>query len=323
MQHKKFSIGVDIGGTNSSFGLISPSGEILLEKAKPTRLFETPEKLAEYILQEIINSGFLLADCEGIGIGAPSANAQTGYIHGSANLPWKGDVPLRQAFETLLKIPVVVDNDANAAACGEAIYGAAKGLKDFAVVTIGTGLGAGIVHKGRLINGFDGNGGELGHTILIPEGRQCGCGRKGCLETYTSASGIKHTAVELAANWQEQTDLVRRVQSGADFSSKTIFEFLQKGDSLAEEVFQRTGYWLGLGIANLVTLLGLERIFLFGGPVSAGAALLNPIVETFQNQVIFFYREKTKIEITELSGRKASLLGAASLISFKELAIRR
>lgn len=315
---RKFSIGVDIGGTNTSFGLVTPEGEILFQKGWPTHQFDSPLTLAKSIFQEIKSENFSFKNCVGIGIGAPSANARTGYIHSAANLHWKGDVDIRRQFESFFKLPVAIANDANATACGEAIYGAAKGIKDFAVVTIGTGLGSGIFHKGHLIDGFDGNGGELGHTILIPDGRQCGCGRRGCLETYTSASGIKHTGALLAEDWAGKSDLAEWIHSGKDFSSKTIFDFLKNNDALAQEVFKKTGYWLGIGIANMVTMIGLERIFLFGGPVAAGAALLDPVVYAFREQVIFYYRDKTKIEITGLVDRTASLLGAASLIYFKE-----
>lgn len=317
MSEKKFFIGVDIGGTHCSFGIVSPNGEIFYQQTWSTQDFDTPTHLAQKIIDEIhsINT-YSLVNCQGVGIGAPSANTHTGCIHHAANLPWKGVVDIQNQFETAFNLPVALANDANATACGEAIFGGAKNLNNFAVVTIGTGLGAGIIVNGKIIEGFDGNGGELGHMLLYPDGRKCGCGRNGCLETYTSASGMVYTAKELASEYATPSNLAKWILNGNNISGKTIFNFLQEQDILAAEVFKRTGYRLGIGIANMVTLLGLEQIFLFGGPVAAGDCLLNPIKESFNKHVIFFYQGKTIIQPSLLPNRDASILGAASLVQF-------
>lgn len=312
-----FSIGVDIGGTNTAYGIVADSGKIIHEKWWQTQSFPTVEDLAKAIFEDIKTlSDIDFEAIRGIGIGAPSANSETGCIHHSANLNWKGIVPIQQVFETLFGLPCTIANDANTAAMGEKIYGDAKDLENFVVITIGTGLGAGIMCNGKLISGFDGNGGEFGHIVVEYNGRPCGCGRNGCLETYTSASGIKKTAQILADSGKYKTGLNECIQSQKDWNSQTVFEYVLAGDEMAKAVFEHTGNYLGAALANLVTLLGLEKIFLFGGPVKAGEILLQPIQKTFDEQVIFYYKGKVKIKITALNERDAAILGAAAMVQY-------
>ena len=312
---QKFSIGVDIGGTNVAYGIVDEQGNIWYEKWWATASFHSVRALAERIKADVQNhSGYSLEDCRGIGIGAPSANAKTGSIHHSANLPWNGVVEVVSEFKAVFNIPVSLANDANATALGEGKFGGASGLENYVVITIGTGIGSGIICNGKIIEGFDGNGGEFGHTIVTAGGRPCGCGRNGCLETYTSASGIRTTAQELAALQEYTSPLSVYIRSGNPFDSKLVFDYLLDGDLLAREVFRKTGDCLGMAIANLVTLLGLERIFLFGGPVKAGDALLDPIRKAFKKNVIMYYREHVRIEATQLPERNSAILGAASLV---------
>lgn len=311
---QKFSLGIDIGGTNIDWGIVSDSGEIVFQKRYPSLSFDTVETLAKQVLEDIQNhSGYSLAQLDGIGIGAPSANTQTGCIHHSANLHWKGIVPITSVFEQIIHLPCHIANDANATAFGEKIYGAAKGMNNFAVITLGTGVGSGIVCNGQMIEGFDGNGGEFGHIIVDFQGRECGCGRKGCLETYTSATGIKNTAILLAESGEFDTSLSQLILAQSTFDSKTVYEYVLQNDSLAVAVFQQTGLYLGRAIANLVTLLGLEAVFLFGGPVNAGDFLIKPTQESFNEDVIFYYKNLVKILPSKIKAQNAAILGAASL----------
>lgn len=314
---KKFSVGIDIGGTNTAYGIVTDSGQIIHEKWWKTQTFPAVEDLAKTIFEDIKTfPDIALEEIGGIGIGAPSANSETGCIHHAANLHWKGLVPIQKVFEAQFGLPCTIANDANAAAMGEKIYGGAKGLENFAVVTIGTGLGSGIICNGKLITGFDGNGGEFGHIIAEINGRPCGCGRNGCLETYTSASGIKYTAQILADSGNYKTALSVLIHSQKEWNSQTVFEYVLAGDEMAKAVFEQTGKYLGAALANLVTLLGLESIFLFGGPVKAGDILLQPIQNTFDEQVIFYYKNKVKIKITSLNERDAAILGAAAMAHY-------
>lgn len=315
---EKISIGIDIGGTNVGFGVVDFKGNILSKYLLQTQDYNTIHDLS-LAIHDTISKDYTLdtSKLRGVGIGCPVANAKTGCLHHSSNLPWKGIVPIQAAFETIFKSKVRITNDANATARGEGLFGAAKGIDNYAVITLGTGVGSGIICDGLMVEGFDGNGGEFGHIISEVEGRPCGCGRKGCLETYTSAKGIKTSAILLAKSNAFPSELSDFINQNNDIESKTVFDYAIKGDTLAIEVFRKTGAILGVAIANLVTLLGLEKIILFGGPIAAGDLLIHPIIQSFNENVIHFYQNKIKIVVSALSEKDAAILGAASLIMTK------
>ena len=249
---------------------------------------------------------------DGIGIAAPAGNYYTGCIEGATNLNFKGTVDLGSAFKAHLDVPVVVSNDANAAAYGELVYGGAKGMKNFITFTLGTGVGSGIVVEGKLVHGKTGGAGELGHAILIPEGRPCGCGRKGCLETYTSATGIRRTALELLEANPDYDGPLAKINPD-DLTSKMVGDAAKQGDALALKVFEKTGYWLGIALANAVAFSGPEAIFLLGGPVKAGEVLMKPTRESFQKHLCFVYDGSVDVLVSELPDNDAAILGAAAL----------
>jgi glucokinase len=249
---------------------------------------------------------------DGIGVAAPMGNYYTGCIENASNLNFKGIINLREMFSSYIDVPVVVSNDANAAAYGELVYGGARGMKHFIMFTLGTGVGSGIVVDGKLVLGKTCGAGELGHAILIPEGRQCGCGGKGCLETYTSSKGIVRTAQELLEMTPHYTGALSKVKP-EEISSKMVGEAANYGDPLAIEVFEKTGYLLGIAMANAVTFSSPEAIFLMGGPVNAGEALLKPLRKSFEEHLCFIYKGRVDIRVSELPDNDAAILGAAAL----------
>ena len=253
---------------------------------------------------------------DGIGIAAPAGNFYTGCIENATNLNFKGVIDLAAMFRSHLDVPIVVSNDANAAAYGELIYGGAKGMKHFVMFTLGTGVGSGIVVDGKLVHGKTGGAGELGHAILIPEGRPCGCGRKGCLETYTSATGIRRTALEMMEAIPDYDGALRKVDP-KELTSKMVGDAAKYGDPLAIKVFEKTGYWLGIALANAVAFSGPEAIFLMGGPVKAGEVLLKPTRESFKKHLCFVYDGSVDIHVSELPDNDAAILGAAALTKAK------
>lgn len=310
-------IGIDIGGTNTSFGFVDREGKIILKGFVKTTDFPDPKelvsKVAEKILQHLANRqlptvNYTLA---GVGIGAPNGNFFHGTIENAPNLKWKGIVPLASYFSEKLKIPAVLTNDANAAALGEMYFGGAKGIKDFIFVTLGTGLGSGIVVNGQLVYGHDGFAGELGHTIIIQHGRPCGCGRKGCLEQYCSATGLIKTYLEILKS--EDKHALDGMDTG-NISSKMIFEKALNGDEAAFYAFNYTGELLGFALANSVAYTSPEAIFLFGGLVEAGEILFNPTILSFEKNLLHNYKGKVKILPSSLPENDAAILGAASLI---------
>lgn len=317
---EKISVGIDIGGTNVKFGVVDYEGKILKKYNILTTDFGDISKLAKGIYDDL-KSDFNLEPhkLRGIGIGCPVANSKTGCLHHASNLPWKGIEPLQSTFETIFKTKTAITNDANATAIGEGIFGRAKGLENYAVITIGTGIGAGIVSNGKIIDGFDGNGGEFGHIIIERNGRQCGCGRKGCLETYTSANGIVQNAKELSTTFQGESKLKELIISESIINARDIFLLAEQNDQLAIKVFEFTGQYLGLSIANLVTMMGLEKIILYGGPVDSGNYLMNPLKDSFEENVIHFYKNKVKIKPSSLPQHDAAILGAASLVFDKPI----
>lgn len=308
--------GIDIGGTNTVFGLVDSAGNILFKETVPTEYFLLPDDLVIAIAKQIekyfleFSKNYELA---GIGIGAPNGNYFKGTIEQAANLKWKGIIPLAKLFSDRLNCKVILTNDANAAAIGEMIFGGAKGMKDFIFITLGTGVGSGIVVNGEMVYGSDSFAGELGHIIMFPDGRQCGCGRKGCLETYCSATAIKRTYSDLLLYSDAKTDI-----SGKVPDAKYIYNKAVSGDKDAIEAFNYTGGILGLALANSVAYTSPQAIFLFGGLALAGDFIFKPTIESFEKNLLNIYKNKIKILPSQLSESDAAILGAASLV-WKEI----
>ena len=309
-----YSIGIDIGGTNTDIGLVRDDGRCMAKKNLPTNKYYDASVYVSDIcdkIKDLIGENEVTA-IDGIGIAAPAGNFYTGCIENATNLNFKGVIDLAALFHDHLDVPVVVSNDANAAAYGELVYGGAKGMKHFVMFTLGTGVGSGIVVDGKLVHGKTGGAGELGHAILIPEGRPCGCGRKGCLETYTSATGIRRTALEMMEANPDYDGALRKVDP-KELTSKMVGDAAKYGDPLAIKVFEKTGYWLGIALANAVAFSGPEAIFLMGGPVKAGEVLLKPTRESFKKHLCFVYDGSVDIRVSELPDNDAAILGAAAL----------
>ena len=313
-----YSIGIDIGGTNTDIGLVRDDGRCMAKKNLPTNKYFDASLYEADICEQI---KYLMAEnhvdtIDGIGIAAPAGNYYTGCIENATNLNFKGIVNLGSEFHSHIDVPVVVSNDANAAAYGELVYGGAKGMKNFITFTLGTGVGSGIVVDGKLVHGKTGGAGELGHAILIPEGRPCGCGRKGCLETYTSATGIRRTALELLETTSDYDGPLSKVNPD-DLTSKMVGDAAKDGDPLAIKVFEMTGYWLGIALANAVAFSGPESIFLMGGPVKAGDVLMTPVRDSFKKHLCFVYDGSVEVKVSKLPDNNAAILGAAALTKAK------
>jgi glucokinase len=249
---------------------------------------------------------------KGIGIGAPNGNYYTGSIEFAPNLAWKGVIPLAEMLDKRMKLPVVLTNDANAAAIGEMLYGAAKGMTNFIVITLGTGLGSGIVVNGELLYGHDGFAGELGHTIVDPEGRTCGCGRKGCLETYASATGIVRTVIEMLDK-VDKPSILRKANTNK-LQSKDVFLAAQQGDQLALDAFEYTGKILGLKLADAIAFSSPEAIILFGGLAKAGDYIFTPTKKYMEHFLLAIYKNKVKLLPSLLKKENSAVLGAAALV---------
>lgn len=309
-----YSIGIDIGGTNTDIGLVRDDGCVMAKKNLPTNKYFDADIYVSDIYDQI---KLLLIEnnvdtIEGIGIAAPVGNYYTGCIENASNLNFKGIVNLQELFKGHIDVPVVVSNDANAAAYGELVYGGARGMKHFIMFTLGTGVGSGVVVDGKLVLGKTGGAGELGHAILIPEGRPCGCGNKGCLETYTSATGIRRTALEMMEQNPTYNGALSKV-APEELTSKMVGDAAKYGDPLAIQVFEKTGYLLGIAMANAVTFSGPEAVFLMGGPVKAGEVLLNPTRKSFEEHLCFIFKGSVDIRVSELPDNDAAILGAAAL----------
>ncbi len=312
---KELSVGIDIGGTNTKIGLVDKDGNFRAENNIPTAKYLEIEDFIEALTQTIRESLNSVTDSyvlKGIGIGAPNGNYYSGSIEFAPNLNWKGKIPLAEMLNKNFHVPILLTNDANAAAMGEMIYGAAKKVKNFIMITLGTGLGSGIVVDGKLVYGHDGFAGEVGHTIYDPNGRECGCGRKGCLETYASATGIRKTALELIRN-SEQESILRELPED-EISSKAIHDAAVKGDKLALECFDYTARILGLKLADSIAYTSPEAIFLFGGLALSGDYILKPTKKYMEENLLKIFKNKVKLEISGLMGKNAAVLGAAALI---------
>ncbi len=313
---KEVSVGIDIGGTNSAYGIVDGEGNILVEGAISTKDHPKVENFVKEMHKEIqksISSLDKKIKVSGIGIGAPNGNFYNGTIESAPNLDWKGIVPLKELFEQYDYETVVVTNDANAAAIGEKMFGGARYINDFIMITLGTGLGSGIVVDGDLVYGHDGFAGEIGHTfVYMGSGRKCGCGRKGCLETYVSATGIKRTAFELMANSTKKSEL--RNISFNELTSTHIYEAAKNADPIALKAFENTGKLLGIKLADAVAHTSPQAIFLFGGLAKAGEYIFNPTRKHFEDNVLGIFRNKVKILPSELNEKNGAILGAAALV---------
>ena len=321
MEKVKAVAGIDIGGTSTTFGFVDRSGKILAGGQIITSRYDKPDDFVAALYEKMMitaqNSGYDI-EIPGFGIGAPMGNINRGTIEHAANLPWKGIVPLADLFARHTPLPVIVTNDANAAAVGEMIFGGARGMKNFVVITLGTGLGSGFVVDGKLVYGHDGFAGELGH-ITIKTGRsdrECGCGRKGCLETYVSATGLKRTVLQLMADRLDDSEL--RKLSFGELDSKLICEAARRGDPIALEAFEHTGAMLGFSLANVTVHTNPEAIFLFGGLALAGELIFEPVRRHLEENILYIYRGKVKLLPSELSTQNAAVLGASSLVWFEQ-----
>lgn len=311
-----YVIGVDIGGTGTKYGIVDKDGNVLHASSMSTNthaqvhtfIDELHEKLSE-LIEKVGGIGRI----KGIGVGAPNGNVYTGTIEYAPNLPWKGVIPLAKMIQDKFKLPVKLTNDANAAAVGEMMYGAAKGMKDFIMITLGTGVGSGIVANGQLIYGHDGFAGELGHTIIIPDGRfHPGTGKKGSLESYASATGVALSAVEILRD-TNRPSLLRNIPLDK-ITSKDVFDAAQQEDEVAKEVFEFTGKILGMSLANFVMFSSPEAIILFGGLTKAGDLILKPTREHLEANVIEIFQNKVKILFSHLKESDAAILGASALM---------
>ena len=311
-----FVVGVDIGGTGTKFGIVDNVGNVLFSSEMSTKKHEQVHTFIDELdekLTELIDKVGGVGRIKGIGVGAPNGNIYTGTIEYAPNLPWKGIIPLAKMIQDKTKLPVKLTNDANAAAVGEMKYGAAQGMKDFIMITLGTGVGSGIVANGHLIYGHDGFAGELGHTIIIPDGRlHPGTGKRGSLESYASATGVTLTAIEILEK-SDRPSLLRGV-APSELNSKIVFEAATKGDEIAKEVFDYTGKILGMALANFVMFSSPEAIILFGGLTKAGDLILKPTREHLEDNVIEIFENKVKILVSHLKESDAAILGASALM---------
>lgn len=310
------AVGIDVGGTGTKFGIVDRHGNILFSGDISTRGHNEVESFIDELhakLNPLILKAGGPGRMIGIGMGAPNGNYYTGTIEYAPNLPWKGVIPLAKLVEDKFKLPVSLTNDANAAAIGENMYGAAQGMKDFIMITLGTGVGSGIVANGKLIYGHDGFAGELGHTIVIPNGRlHAGTGKYGSLESYASATGVRLTTLEMLENSKEPS-LLRKIPSEL-IDSKAVYDAAIKGDKLAKEIFEFTGKILGLALANFVMFSSPEAIVLFGGLTKAGELILKPTYENMEANLIQVFQNKVKILVSHLKEADAAILGASALV---------
>lgn len=312
-----FAIGIDIGGTNTVFGVVDSRGNISYRGAISTKKFEKVEDFIDELYEAIlplIESAGGKEFIKGIGIGAPNGNYYSGTIEYAPNLIWKGIIPLCELITKKFGLPSALTNDANAAAVGEMMYGAAKGMKDFIMITLGTGVGSGIVANGQLILGHDGFAGELGHTIIIPNGRlHPGTGAHGSLEIYCSATGVHLTALEMLENHPKEKSLMRKY-SPEELDSKAVYDCAILGDKLAKDVYKFTGEILGSALANFIMFSSPSAIILFGGLCKAGDLILDPTREHMEANLLPIFKNKVKLIFSELKESDAAILGASALV---------
>ena len=314
-QYKQFALGVDIGGTNTKFGLVNQRGEVLVKGRIKTKDYPDVKDFIDALYKEVapkIKKMSRESSFVGIGVGAPNGNFYKGTIESATNLDWKGVIPLADLMTEKFGVPCKVTNDANAAALGEMMYGAARGMKDFIMITLGTGVGSGIVSGGNLIYGSDGFAGELGHTIVKPNGRKhWNTGSEGSLEAYASATGIAITAKKLRA---EFPDSMLNEYKEEEINAKTVHDCAVKGDPIAIEVFRYTGQKLGEALANFVMFSSPEAILLFGGVIQAGDFIMKPTKLHMERNLLPIFRGKVKLIFSELDEADAAILGASARV---------
>lgn len=313
----EYAIGIDIGGTTSKFGIVNHRGDISNIGDINTRNHPDINLFIDELYQELqpaIHSVGGLEYVKGIGVGAPNGNYYSGTIEYAPNLQWKGIIPIAKLITDRFQIPCTLTNDANAAAIGELMYGAGRGMRDFIMITLGTGVGSGIIANGQLIYGHDGFAGELGHTIIRPGGRlHWGTGMRGSLETYTSATGIAITAKEILDERVGEESLLRQI-AHEKITSKRVYEAAIKDDPIANEVFQITGTILGEALANFVMFSSPEAIILFGGVIKAGQLLMKPTKASMEKNLLPIFQNKVKLLFSELKESDAAILGASALV---------
>jgi len=311
-----YAIGIDVGGTNTDIGLVREDGKIVDKvNLKTNEYYDAELYISDMAakIKELMNRN-QITDIQGIGIGAPNGNTYTGSIDKAPNLNFRGQVKLAEMMQKHIDTKVVVSNDANAAAVGEMVYGGAKDLDHFITFTLGTGVGSGIIIDRKLVLGSTSTAGELGHAIVIMGGRKCGCGRNGCLETYTSAGGIRRTAIEL----MEQNPLYNGVLKNIapeNITSKMVGDAANAGDPIGIQTFENVGNILGVAMANAVTFSAPQAIFLMGGPVHAGEVLMKPLRKSFYENLLNIYEGTVDIRVSELADNEVAILGAAALIN--------
>ncbi len=312
---KPYVVGMDIGGTNTVFGVVDARGNVVSKSAIKTGVHTDINLYINDIhieLSKLIDAAGGIDKFKGIGVGAPNGNYYTGNIEFAPNLLWKGIVPLSKLMSEKFGIPAALTNDANAAAVGELTYGAARGMKNFIMITLGTGVGSGIVIDGKVVYGHDGFAGELGHTTIIRDnGRQCGCGKKGCLEAYCSANGVARTAAEIIKESKEDS-LLRNIPVES-ITSKDVYEAAVQGDKVALEIFDQTGKMLGQALADFIAFSAPEAIVLFGGLTKSGSFILDPVVKHMNENVLPIWKDKVKVLFSELKEADAAILGASAL----------
>lgn len=311
---KPYVVGMDIGGTNTVFGIVDKDGNVVCQDSVKTKAYPIIEDYVNAIgekLDALIESVGGKDKINGMGVGAPNGNYYTGNIEFAPNLSWKGIVPLAKLFGERIGVPCKLTNDANAAAIGEMTYGAAKGMKHFIMITLGTGVGSGIVIDGKLVYGHDGFAGELGHVIAVPDGRLCGCGRKGCLETYCSATGIVRTAKEILTSSYDPS-MLRNIPE-AELTSKDIFDCAMAGDAVAKDIFQKTGELLGKSLADFTAFSSPEAFIIFGGLAKAGDLIFKPVKEAMEENMLAVFKNKVKVLPSQLKDADAAVLGASAL----------
>lgn len=315
---KPFVIGLDLGGTNSVFGIVDQRGQVLATNTIKTQTYTTVEDFVSAgveALKPIVAKVGGIGQIKAMGIGAPNGNFYKGTIEFAPNLSWghEGTVPLAAMFEKHLKIPVGLTNDANAAAIGEMQYGVARGMKNFIMITLGTGVGSGIVINGQVVYGCDGFAGELGHSTFFRggEGRLCGCGRKGCIETYCSATGVARTAREFLKN-SDEVSLLREIKV-EDITSLDVSIAAGQGDKLAKRVFDFTGDILGQACADFAAFSSPEAFVFFGGLTKAGDLLMKPLKKSYDAHVLRIFKDKAKFLVSSLDDASAAILGASAI----------
>lgn len=312
---KPYVLGIDIGGTNTVFGIVDQRGTVLGSASIKTQKHTDFDDYVNELYEAASNLIHRLdADdkIHGIGIGAPNANYYTGMIESAVNLPWAPPVPLAQKISEKFGIPAAVTNDANAAAIGEMTYGVARGMKDFIMITLGTGVGSGIVVSGNMVYGADGLAGELGHVSVRRNGRRCGCGKHGCLETYCSATGVASSAREFLEARKDEESLLRKLPI-EEITSKDVYDAAIAGDKLAKDVFEYSGKILGEALADFATFTSPEAFIIFGGLAKSGDLLMQPLREAFEANCLPMHKGKIKILLSDLKESDAAVLGASAL----------